>query len=249
MESRAWILLLALATGCVSVPEPEPFDGLQTALMQTVYARPDYSVQPGDAYFVRLFRFGQLIPDYTQQLVVGPRGTTRLLHVATPIDTTGMTMVELRDRIQETYAPLFAVGAPQVGANLQATVQFVRSDKSVWFPDEVAVGGQVRAPRNVPYREGLTVIQALTFARGPRRTANLERVVLLRVVEGKTVTRELDVEAILEHEGDDVEVFPGDIVFVPLSAIAQVDIWVLQYFRRMIFIDPFTILRFAFFAT
>jgi len=80
-------------------------------------------------------------------------------------------------------------------------------------------------------------------------TANDWRVVLLRMnSEGRTVTREVDITQIVGHYESDIELFPGDVVYVPLSFIAQVNVWIDLYIRGLLPFNPSIIRSFLLFG-
>src|SRR5262249_5633407 len=149
------------------------------------------------------------------------------------IDTKGLTTDELQAKIQEAYVPVIK------DPNMKTTVQFLTSTKAQWLPDQVYVGGQVRKASSIPYRRGLTVLQSVTEAGGWTFVGDDCGVVLLRMdAEGNTVTKEIDLEAVVGHKANDLEVFPGDVVFVPLSTIGRVNLFVELYIRGLIPINP-----------
>ena len=73
--------------------------------------------------------------------------------------------------------------------------------------------------------------------------ADESRVVVLRLdPQGKTVSTEIDLDAVVSHTANDMELFPGDVVFIPLSTIGRVNLFVELYIRGLIPINP-SILR------
>ena len=234
-----------LTAGCVTVPSPDDFDALQRALISMEYARTEYIVQPGDEIRIAVYRGGAIAESYSGNVFVQPDGRISLIRLEQPIDTTGLSMQELQAKVHEAYYPIFASSA--IGSDYRVTAQFLNTSKSLWLPDEVYVFGEVRRANVVPYRKGLTVLQAISAVGGWLPTAHYERtVVLRRTKEGRTVTREFNAEALIEHEGgDDLELFPGDVVFVPLTGIGVAGIWVDQWVRQMLPINPSGVIRAA----
>ncbi|MBI4603105.1 MAG: SLBB domain-containing protein [Planctomycetes bacterium] len=235
-------LVLLGPLGCRTI-SPEEFDRLhkiQTAMLE---AQKDYVVQPGDTVLVTVYRGGAVPPEYRQEVAVQPDGKIGLVNLSAPVDTKGMTVAALQARIKELYAAFFrTVGDPAAG-QFEVTVQFLTSTKAAWLPDQVFVTGQVRRPKSVTYRRGLTVMKAVSEAEGWIYAANESRTVLLRRgTEGQSVAREIDLAAVALHEAEDIELMPGDVVFVPLSTIARINLWVEFYVRGIIPINP-SILR------
>jgi protein involved in polysaccharide export with SLBB domain len=228
--------VLLLGCGCKTFSREE-FDALQRVSLAIARARKDYVVQPGDHVKVSVWRGGVVAPEYNQEVTVQPDGKITLINLERPVDTRGLTVHELQARVHEAYYPLFAAG--QGAAGYRATVQFLTSDLTQWTPDQVYVCGEVKKASAVPYRRGMTALQAITVAQHLQYTADESRIIIMRQTdEGKTVTREMDLWEVIRHEADDVEVFPGDIIYVPLSGIAIVNLWVEFYIRNMLPINP-----------
>jgi protein involved in polysaccharide export with SLBB domain len=100
---------------------------------------------------------------------------------------------------------------------------------------KVYVGGEVNTPGIQVYRGGLSALQAILAAGGFKNSASLKSVILIRKGQdgGPTGTR-VDLSRVLKHaEFDrDVPLSPSDIVFVPRSGIASVNLFVEQFFRN-----------------
>lgn len=83
---------------------------------------------------------------------------------------------------------------------------------------EVSVLGQVNEPGSYPYKDGLTLLQALSIGGGMNPLAQAKKVQLTRETDKGRETFEIDVTAIIAG-GDDPILAPGDVVFVPESPI------------------------------
>ena len=84
---------------------------------------------------------------------------------------------------------------------------------------EVAVLGQVKEPGSYPYKERLTLMQAISLAGGMNPLAQTRKVKLIRETDQGRQTFEIDVDQILDSRTADLTLEPGDIVFVPESPI------------------------------
>jgi polysaccharide export outer membrane protein len=84
---------------------------------------------------------------------------------------------------------------------------------------EVLVLGQVKEPDSYPYKDGLTLVQAISLAGGMNPLAHARKVKLTRETAAGPETFEIDVTAILDSRSRDLVLQPGDIVFVPESPI------------------------------
>ncbi len=78
----------------------------------------------------------------------------------------------------------------------------------------VYVSGEVNKPGTVPYRDGMTLTQALTAAGGPTTRARLRQATVLRA-DGTRLT--VNVKRILQGREPDLALQPGDQVFIEQS--------------------------------
>ena len=240
-----WVILAA-SPGCKTLSSEE-FDSLHRISMALDHARRDYILQPGDVAQVTIYRGNSVAPEYRQEVTVQPDGKITLINIEAPIDTTGMTVEMLQEKVKGVYEPEFGIEAGAPGQKFEATVQFISSTKTQWLPDQVFVTGEVRRPVSLPYRRGLTVLKAISEASGWRYTANESKIVILRIgPDGQSVAREIDCAAVVVHEAEDIVLFPGDVVFVPLSGIAKVNLFVEFYIRGLLPFNPSILRTFAF---
>lgn len=86
---------------------------------------------------------------------------------------------------------------------------------------EVSVLGQVNEAGSLGWRDGLTLVQAVSLAGGLTPYAAPQRVKLTRRTGrgDETVTFEVSLSAIVDGRAEDMVLRPGDIVFVPESRI------------------------------
>ncbi|MEW6658049.1 MAG: polysaccharide biosynthesis/export family protein [Thermodesulfobacteriota bacterium] len=101
----------------------------------------------------------------------------------------------------------------------------------------VFVGGEVFNARAVPFDGHLTVLQAIMAAGSEKETADLSRVVVLRRGPFEQ-TEWMLTDLASPPEGNslknDVALKAGDIVLVPKSSIAKLNLWVKQYIRDVL---------------
>lgn len=117
----------------------------------------------------------------------------------------GLTVSDLEKEITEGLAEKFLV-------NPQVTV-FVKEFSSIF------VFGEVKKPGSFPIFGKMTVFEAITIAGGFTETANTTKVKVIRDVDGKEVTYEIDVDR-LTKRGDtsqDMELQANDRVIVARS--------------------------------
>jgi protein involved in polysaccharide export with SLBB domain len=83
----------------------------------------------------------------------------------------------------------------------------------------------------------MTVMQAISQAGGVKDTARTKEVVIIRRgAENKRLALQVNVQKVIDGTdmSQDIALKPFDIVYVPLSSIANVDVWVDQYIRRIL---------------
>ena len=78
----------------------------------------------------------------------------------------------------------------------------------------ITIMGQVAKPGTFPYSVGLTLLQAISQAGGPTGIANIDRVTLIRRVEGGSRNVVLSIGSIMEGRSADIPLQSGDRIFV-----------------------------------
>jgi protein involved in polysaccharide export with SLBB domain len=177
-----------------------------------------YRVQINDVLEFLFFKNTEL----NQTQTVGPDGKVSLQLIGS-VQVIGRTVDEITAELTTLYAKELV--QPQV------TVA-VREYSGL----KVYVGGEVNQPGIQVYRGGLTAVQAVFAAGGFRTTATLSSVLRIhKGPKGEPVGDILDLSRVLKHAefGNDVALSPTDIIFVPRSTIANVNLFIEQYFRNM----------------
>ena len=99
---------------------------------------------------------------------------------------------------------------------------------------QVFVGGEVAQPGIVPLRGQVTCLQAILSTGGPKTTARLNNVALLRYVgEDKAEAFALDLTKVIGGKAQDTVLQPFDVVVVPKTKIAKVDLFVEQFINGL----------------
>ncbi len=101
----------------------------------------------------------------------------------------------------------------------------------------IFVDGEVHKPGLVSYTTHMTLLQSVSVAGGLKDTARSDEILLLRRgPEGKPDIITLDLTRVFDGSdtGQDISLKPFDIVYVPKSAIASLNLWVDQYLRQSI---------------
>ena len=177
-----------------------------------------YRVQVNDVLEFLFFKNTEL----NQARTVGPDGSLSLQLIGT-VQIAGRTIEDIADEVTKRYAKELV--QPQVTVAVKE-----------YSGLKIYVGGEVNQPGIQVFRGGLTALQAVVAAGGFKTTASLSSVVLIhKGPSGEPVAGIVDLSRVLKHAEleRDVALAPADIVFVPRSAIANVNLFVEQYFKNM----------------
>ena len=122
----------------------------------------------------------------------------------------GMSVSELQKRLNERYFK--EVGAIKVDVLLKSTAA-----------NEVYVMGEVGQPGAYPVRRPISVLEALTLARGHNpATAALDSVLILHRQGDQVLARTYDIKSLLDDGGASVAYLqPDDLLFVPRTGLAK----------------------------
>lgn len=102
---------------------------------------------------------------------------------------------------------------------------------------EVFVGGEINNPRPVRLDGRLTTIQAIMRAGGPKDSADLSRVVILRRGQfARPEWLQTNLQEPLKGNSleNDLVLRGGDVVLVPKTGIAKLNQWVKEYIRDLL---------------
>lgn len=214
------VVLVALASVCgAQAPEsPDPVLTFSATPPPVSLSRP-YRVQVNDVLEFLFFKSTEL----NQVRTVGPDGVVPLQLIGS-LRAAGRTIEDITGEINQRY------GVELVDPQVTVAVQAFSGLK-------VYVGGEVGTPGLQEFRGGLTTLQAIVAAGGFTKSASLKSVVLIRRGDdGKPVGTVVDLSRVVkkaEFERD-IALAPADIVFVPRSGIAKVNLWMDQWIRQNI---------------
>jgi len=205
-----WLATSPLLLSCGSSPPVQHSTSTATATpsptatqAQTKTASPDYIIGPGDVLQVFVWRN----PELSVTVPVRPDGK-----ISTPL-------VENMVAVGKT--------APQLSRDMEGVLsEYVRSPKVniiITHADSVfslvKVVGQVTHPQAVPYREGMTVLDAVLAVGGLTQFASGNRARIVRMENGHETVIKVKV-ADLVNNGDvnqNVPLKPGDVLVIPQS--------------------------------
>lgn len=159
------------------------------------------TLRPGDQIELRL---GGVPPEEIAAVSatyrIDPEGFINLPHVG-KVRASGLQQHELQGRIEETYRSAQIYTRPTVTINSQTGERFVNVD------------GEVRNRMRVPFTPDMTLLSAINAAGGVNEFADQKRVQLSRAGKSEFI----DLRQIRRDPSKDIQVQPGDSIFVPRS--------------------------------
>ena len=207
LRLAGWLAITLLIISCASspppaAPAPTPASGTPATPAKSVVG-PDYIIGPGDTLQIFVWRN----PELSVQVPVRPDGK-----ISTPL---------VEDMVAVGKTP------PQLARDMEGVLgEYVRSPKVNIIVTTAAsafslvkVVGQVAHPQALPYREGMTVLDAVLEVGGLGQFASGNRARIVRMVNGKETVIHVKL-ADLVNDGavkENVALKPGDVLVVPQS--------------------------------
>jgi polysaccharide biosynthesis/export protein PslD len=206
---------LVVAAGCAFKAPPGRASGEMSAV---VVDHQPYRIRVGDELDVRFYK----TPELNVEKV--------------PVRNDGKISLDLVGEVQAA-----GLGTDELAANLRSAYSKELEDPRIAvivreFGGQVFVGGEVGKPASLKFAEGMTALQAIQSAGGFNDKASLQNVILIRRTTERYEGYRLFLKEALEG-GDftqDVALQPNDVVFVPKSRIANVNLLVEQYITKNI---------------
>jgi protein involved in polysaccharide export with SLBB domain len=210
----------AALTGCSSKPitvPPLTAEDVPALTKLGNFPHEIYRIEPGDTLQIRYVYH----PEMKQEDVVRPDGKITA-NLVGEVEVAGMTTRELEKMLAERTAE--QLRNPEVVVSISKF-----SEKAVF------VGGEVLRPGSLPYKKGLTPMQAVIAAGGFRDTARVDSIIVVRAAKDQVMSRKLNLDEVV-RDGTKEPIFlaPNDILFVPRTDIADANIWVRQHLTDLI---------------
>ena len=210
-------LAVLLAACGIQPPSTPPAAGMATP------EPGPYRIRVGDQLDVRFYQTPEL-----NVTAIPVRSDGRIsVELLGDVEAAGSTPDELTARLVQGYSR--ELEKPRITVIVRV------------FGGQVYVAGEVGKSGNVPYTDGLTALQAIAAAGGFTDNAEPSTVALLRRdPDGSWRGYSLALEATIAAADptQDVVLRPSDIVYVPKSTIANVDLFVKQYIRDLVPVQP-----------
>ena len=175
----------------------------------------EYKINVGDRLSIKLF----YNPELNQEVIVRPDGRISLPLVK-EIKAAGMTPGKLTDELTERYEK-YVAESPELSVIVLSTAG-----------NKIFVGGEVNGVSVKELSGPTTVMDAIVMSGGWKDTGDRNHVIVVRRGEGnKPVYLCLDVEKATKgiDPAQDIYLEAYDMVIVPRSGIADVNLWVQQY--------------------
>ena len=164
---------------------------------------PEYVLGPGDRFSVRVWGYAEL----EQEVFIPPNGAA-IVYPIGEIKASGLTASELDKSITKALKKYLTQDPPVTVIPL------------TYIHSEVYVLGEVGSPGLFPFSGKMTVLAAVTQAGNPTPRAAIQQVRITRSdpddpEKAKIIT--VDLDSVI-HKGEaenDIDLRPGDIVYVP----------------------------------
>jgi polysaccharide export outer membrane protein len=180
-------------------------------------SEPAYRLFPGDVLDVSLTS----APELARTVTVQPDGRITLPLIP-PVMAADRSVVEIQGALSQAYASQLL--RPQVEVSVKQAA-----------PLKIFVGGEVKNPGVYDMPGDINALQGVILGGGFTPIARRQQVVVIRRgVDGRPMMRTVDLRGAVNHAGgaDLVPLRRFDIVYVPRSAVGEVDLFVDQYLRQ-----------------
>ena len=219
------IVFTAVLTGCAdtrggSIPYDRPLASPDEQSFQTLPQ--DYKIAPMDKLTIKVFKAEDLSGDYDVDLAG---------HISMPlvgeVEAVNLTTGELDQKLTALLGQKY-FEHPDVSVAIKTSTAHV-----------VTVDGAVNQAGQYPIAGPVTLIQAISLARGTTQEANARRVAVFRTIGGQRQAAAFDLTGIRRGEAQDPQIYPGDIVVVDGSKIKEAQRQIFQTVPLLSIFRPF----------
>ena len=214
-----------LASGCAdsrggSIPYDRPLAAPDEQIFQSLPE--NYKIAPMDTLSIKIYSASDLSGDYLVDLAG---------HISLPlvgeVAAVNLTTAELDQKLTQALGQKYFEN-PDVSVAIKQSTAHV-----------VTVDGAVQNAGQFPVNGPLTLIQAVSLARGTSDDANARRIAVFRTIGGQRQAAAFDLTAIRRGEAPDPQIYPGDIVVVDGSAIKAAQKQIFQTVPLLSIFRPF----------
>jgi len=189
-----------LTSGCSSTMEQEQL--VEAVNQQSIAVKP-YQIGVDDVISINVWGNEQL----TVEMPVRPDGMVSMPLIG-DVRAGGLTPTEVAADIKHRLSSYIR--------NPNVTVSLTQLNSHEYL-SRIRVTGAVETPLSIPYRQGMTVLDAILAAGGTNEFASLNSTKLFRKSDNKTIVLEIELGGIL-NKGElstNYLLKPGDIITVP----------------------------------
>ena len=214
-----------LISGCAdtrggTIPYDRPLALPDEPKMQALDA--DYKIAPLDKLTIKVFKADDLSGDYDVDLAG---------HISLPlvgeVEAVNLTTAQLDDKLTQLLGQKY-YEHPDVSVAIKESTAHV-----------VTVDGAVKESGQFPVAGSMTLVQAISLAKGTSDDANARRVAIFRMIGGQRQAAAFDLTAIRRGEAQDPTIYPGDIVVVDGSKIKAIQKQLFQSWPLLSIFRPF----------
>jgi polysaccharide export outer membrane protein len=209
------VIIAAGFAGCAATANTHANAQEQAQAMTYAAETPAYRFFPGDEIEVIVFS----APELTRTVTVGPDGRIALPLIE-PVRAADMTAADLHDALIAAYSR--QLRAPEISVTPKS-----------FASRQVFVGGEVARPGIYEMPANIDAFQAVALAGGFLPSARRADVLVLSRASGASSVSEVDLSPRAMRQGfpDAQPLQRYDVVYVPRSGIAQVNLFMQQYVR------------------
>ena len=219
-QTLALSVLLLLCACSQRTASTAPLPPVESVQGPDLVKDSEYRIQAGDVLRVRYLYH----PELNVKVPVRPDGDISL-QVAGVIHAGDLTTTELERVIEKRSS--HRLREPEI------SVIVAEAERKVY------IGGEVRDPGFVKYKKGLTPLQAIMDRGGFTTVARVDSVLRLSPAKGQYQGTRMDfTKPLSDGTPEGVELLAGDVVFVPRTFIGDVNLFVTQYIRGVLPIEP-----------
>jgi polysaccharide export outer membrane protein len=180
----------------------KPVDPAYEALASQKHKLPETGeLGSGDIISIRVFDEKELSGEFT----ISDKGQINYPYIGR-IDVAGLTCSEVEMRVAEGLRDGY-LKEPSPSCSIKE-----------YNSKRIYVLGEVKQPGSYPYKANLSIVEAFALAGGATNRAATNGTKLTREIDGKEVNVRVPMQEIVEGRRRNIELIPGDVVYVPESA-------------------------------
>jgi len=209
-------LLIGTLIGCAAKPTEAPLPPVAEPLSPSLVDTGQYRLEPGDVLRVKFV----YQPEMDVKVQIDPDGNIAIPGVG-ELQARGKTAEELATDIETLSStnlrePEVTVIVAELG------------------PRKIYVGGEVRLPGPVPYRVGMTPMQAILDRGGFTEVARIDSVLHVTSTDKGVEATRLDFSGTLKQGAPELDTLAvNDVIYVPRTFIGDANAFVRLYIRGL----------------